>query len=263
MNPAIPLREYITNTRQHNFYKRQHAVQTWDIVHNVKETFKGGVRVQMTVPEALKKLDTFVDPSDPDVDEPNSIHAYQTAERIRHKYGGDQKELQVCGLIHDLGKILFTTGIDPTFVVGDTFVVGCAFPDTIVYPETMMGNPDAHHPVYGTKMGVYDMGCGLDALELSYGHDEYLYQMLVRNRDRHRLSERWMRAIRYHSFYPWHDKGSYMEFMDDTDHELLKDVKELNDHDLYSNGEPFELNYKMKSYYEELLNDYFPIALEW
>lgn len=263
MSPSQPLREYHTNTPQYEFYKRQHAVQTWESVKKVKETFKDGVRVQMTMPEALKKLDTFVDPSDPDVDEPNSIHAYQTAERIRHKYNGEEKELQVCGLIHDLGKILFTTGLDPTFVVGDTFVVGCAFPNTIVYPKTMMGNTDAHHPVYGRKMGVYEAGCGLDALELSYGHDEYLYQMLVRNRDKHRLSERWMRAIRYHSFYPWHDKGSYAEFMNEGDHEVLKDVKELNDHDLYSKGEPFELTYKMTSYYEGLLNDYFPVALEW
>lgn len=263
MSPSQPLREYHTNTPQYEFYKKQHAVQTWESVKKVKETFKDGVQVRMTMSEALKKLDTFVDPSDPDVDEPNSIHAYQTAERIRLKYDGKEKELQVCGLIHDLGKILFTTGIDPTFVVGDTFVVGCAFPDTIVYPETMMGNEDAHHPIYSTKLGVYEAECGLDALELSYGHDEYLYQMLVRNRDRHRLSERWMRAIRYHSFYPWHDKGSYSEFMNENDNGLLNDVKELNDHDLYSKGEPFELTYKMKSYYEDLLNDYFPIHLEW
>ena len=50
--------------------------------------------------------DNFIDPSDPDVDLPNSIHAYQTAERIRKKYPLD-KQLQITGLIHDLGKVLF------------------------------------------------------------------------------------------------------------------------------------------------------------
>ena len=38
---------------------------------------------QMTMKEALSQLDSFIDPSDPDLDEENSIHAYQTAERIR------------------------------------------------------------------------------------------------------------------------------------------------------------------------------------
>ena len=29
---------------------------------------------------ALQMMDQFIDPSDPDLDEPNSFHAYQTAE---------------------------------------------------------------------------------------------------------------------------------------------------------------------------------------
>ena len=37
----------------------------------------------MSIHSALNMLDSFVDPSDPDLDVPNSIHAYQTAERIR------------------------------------------------------------------------------------------------------------------------------------------------------------------------------------
>ena len=55
--------------------------------------------------EALNMLDDFVDPSDPDVDTPNSIHAYQTAERIRKEHPNNI-ELQVAGLLHDVGKIL-------------------------------------------------------------------------------------------------------------------------------------------------------------
>ena len=81
--------------------------------------------------KALSLLDSFIDPSDPDVDEPNSIHAYQTAERIRKRYPED-KELQITGLIHDLGKVLFSYGEPSYNVVGDTYVLGCKFPDTIV-----------------------------------------------------------------------------------------------------------------------------------
>ena len=36
----------------------------------------------MTIQKALSLLDDFIDPSDPDLDVENSIHAYQTAERF-------------------------------------------------------------------------------------------------------------------------------------------------------------------------------------
>ena len=31
------------------------------------------------------------------------------------------------------------------------------------------------------ELGVYKAGCGLDNLLFAYGHDEYLYQMLLAN----------------------------------------------------------------------------------
>lgn len=34
--------------------------------------------------------------------------------------------------------------------------------------------------------------------------------------------------IRYHSAYPWHDKGEYKRFMAPGDEELLQWVKEFN-----------------------------------
>ena len=55
--------------------------------------------------EALDRLNTFGDESEPDVDMPNSFHAFQTAERIREKHP-DKDWLQLTGLIHDIGKIM-------------------------------------------------------------------------------------------------------------------------------------------------------------
>lgn len=40
----------------------------------------------MTVMDAITTLDNLVDESDPDIDLPNSVHAFQTAERIREKH---------------------------------------------------------------------------------------------------------------------------------------------------------------------------------
>ena len=45
-----------------------------------------------------------MDESDPDVDVPNSVHAFQTAERLRESHP-DKDWLHLTGLIHDLGKV--------------------------------------------------------------------------------------------------------------------------------------------------------------
>jgi inositol oxygenase len=57
-------------------------------------------------------------------------------------------------------------------VLQDTFVVGCAFSDKNIYPETFAANPDAKHPVYSTTNGIYEEGCGMENIMVSWGHDE-------------------------------------------------------------------------------------------
>ena len=54
--------------------------------------------------EALEKLNDLVDESDPDIDLPNIVHAFQTAEQIRRDHP-DKEWFQLTGLIHDLGKV--------------------------------------------------------------------------------------------------------------------------------------------------------------
>lgn len=54
--------------------------------------------------EALEKLNELVDESDPDVDIPNIVHAFQTAERIRKDYPNEDW-FHLTGLIHDAGKV--------------------------------------------------------------------------------------------------------------------------------------------------------------
>ncbi len=55
--------------------------------------------------EALDKLNDLIDESDPDLDLPNIIHAFQTAERIRLDHPEDDW-FQLVGLVHDLGKVI-------------------------------------------------------------------------------------------------------------------------------------------------------------
>ena len=179
MDKSKELRIYEKDTPQFYLYQDMHSNQTLDYVKDKKQKYSSLKNKKMTIKEALLLMDDFIDPSDPDLDIENSIHAYQTAERIRKKYPED-KELQIIGLIHDLGKVLFTLGEPSWAVVGDTYVVGCKFPESIVYYDTLKENPDFNKY---NELGIYDESCGLKNLHLSYGHDEYLYQILKQNKN--------------------------------------------------------------------------------
>ena len=136
-----------------------------------------------------------------------------------------------------MGKVLFSFGEPSWLVVGDTYVLGCKFPESIVYYDTLKKHFDY---LKYDKNGIYEEGCGLDKLVLSYGHDEYLYNVLKGNKN-HRISDRYLDVIRYHSFYPWHTEGEYKQFMNEKDEEILRDVLEFNNFDLYSKEDDIEV----------------------
>lgn len=117
------------------------------------------------------------------------IHMLQTAEGIRR--AGHPDWMQLVGLIHDMGKIMFLWGTPedgqigtaegPQWALGgDTWVVGCRIPDCTVFPEFNALNPDMQNDRYNTELGIYQPQCGFENLQFAYGHDEYLYRMLVR-----------------------------------------------------------------------------------
>lgn len=101
-----------------------------------------------TVRQALEKLNDLVDESDPDLDLPNIVHAFQTAERARAEFP-ELDWLHLTGLIHDLGKVMAFYGEPQWAVVGDTFPVGCEWGPSIVYREdSFVDNSDGANPKY-------------------------------------------------------------------------------------------------------------------
>tara|TARA_B100001287_G_C22634830_1_gene506991 strand:- start:588 stop:1298 length:711 start_codon:yes stop_codon:yes gene_type:complete len=232
--------------------------QTLDFVNSKKKEYCNFNKKIMNIKTALSLLDNYIDPSDPDLDVPNSTHAYMTAERIRKKYPND-KEYQLIGLIHDLGKVLFSFGEPSWAVVGDTYVLGCKFPKNIVFNEAITNSPE-----YGKydELGIYQVKCGIENLTLSYGHDEYLYTVLKNNKN-HKISDKYLKIIRYHSFYPWHTYNEYKQFMVDSDYDILKNVKEFNQFDLYSKEDNTNISNDIKEYYDNLLDEYFQGDLKW
>lgn len=54
---------------------------------------------------------------------------------------------------------------------------------------------------------MYSPNCGLEKVLMSWGHDEYMYQVLLHNKCK--LPEEALYVIRFHSFYPWHTSEDY------------------------------------------------------
>lgn len=253
------LRTFKKNTREYELYRDMHENQCLKFAREKRDYYGKLNKRVMSIKKALSLMDYFIDPSDPDLDVANSIHAYQTAERIRKLYP-DNKELQIVGLIHDLGKVLFIFNEPSWAVVGDTYIVGCEFPKSIVYYDSLKSSPDAHKY---HEAGIYEKGCGLDNVIISFGHDEYLYQVLKGNMERHNISKKYIDIIRFHSLYPWHTGGAYRDLMNEKDYETLNNVLEFNKFDLYSKEDSVEIDDSVKEYYSKLLDEFFGEELYW
>jgi inositol oxygenase len=250
-------RNYDTPERDtvREFYRLNHRYQTFDFVLGKQKEFLQFNKMEMPIWEAFDFLNTLVDDSDPDTSLDQLQHLFQTSEAIRAD--GHPDWFVLTGLLHDMGKVLCLFGEPQWAVVGDTFPVGCQHSDKIVYSEYFVDNPDYHHPDYNTTYGVYKPHCGLDNVHMSWGHDEYLYQMT-----KNYLPEPALYMIRYHSFYAQHREHAYDHLLSEHDQRMFEWVNKFNPYDLYSKV-PVPPNVKeLKPYYEDLLAKYLPATLK-
>lgn len=241
--------------RVRTFYRNNHTHQTYAFVQEKRAKWLKFDQREMTPWEGLDFLNTLVDESDPDINLPQISHLLQTAEAIRAD--GHPEWFVLTGFIHDLGKVLCLFGEPQWAVVGDTFPVGCKFSDKVVYPEFFALNADSRDARYNTEYGVYSPGCGLSNVHMSWGHDEYLYQLL-----KDCLPEPALYMIRYHSFYAWHREGQYGQLLNDQDRANLDWVRKFNPYDLYSKNDNPPSLAALKPYYEDLMAKYLPASLK-
>ena len=206
-------------------------------------------------------LDGIVDLSDPDTSLPNSLHALQTAEAIRK--AGKPDWYILCGLIHDMGKILYLSGKDEDgtskttqwAVVGDTFITGSIIPSNIVLSCYNNMNIDHNNNI------IIPSNIGLSNCSVSFGHDEYMYRILKKCTTLLQTSiipQEALYIIRYHSLYAWHSSSSYDYLMDDTDRKMKSIVKEFSSFDLYTKDDMniIKWNYELKDFYTKLVKKY-------
>lgn len=251
-------RNYEANARPsvREFYRLNHRHQTYDFVQAKKKEFLARSRRQMGIWEAAEYLNQLVDDSDPDTDMSQLEHLLQTAEQIR--CDGKPRWFILTGFIHDLGKILCLFDEPQWAVVGDTFPVGCAYADSIVFKEFFAENPDSQRHEYQTRTGVYEEGCGLDNVHLSWGHDEYIYHVA-----KDYLPEEALYMLRYHSFYPAHREHDYEYLMNEKDKAMFDHVRAFNPYDLYTKSHEKPDVKKLRPFYEELIAEYFPAKIAW
>ena len=236
------------------FYRLNHTYQTYDFVREKEREFLAFDKKELPVWGAMEFLNTLVDDSDPDTDLDQLQHLLQTAEAIRAD--GHPDWFVLTGFLHDMGKVLCLFGEPQWAVVGDTFPVGCQHSDKIVYPDYFDNNPDSSDERYNTKYGVYEPNCGLRNVHMSWGHDEYLYQLM-----KDYLPEPALYMMRYHSFYAQHREEAYDHLMDDHDREMFGWVRAFNPYDLYSKSPKPPVVSELKPYYQELIAKYLPATV--
>ncbi|MGZ3939626.1 MAG: inositol oxygenase family protein [Flavisolibacter sp.] len=245
-NYETPVRDTVKE-----FYRLNHTYQTFDFVLQKQKEFLAFSKAKMPIWDAFEFLNQLVDDSDPDTDLSQLQHLLQTSEAIRAD--GHPDWMVLTGLLHDMGKVLCLFGEPQWAVVGDTFPVGCAYSDKIVYPEFFVNNPDFSDQRYSSKYGIYSPNCGLRNVQMSWGHDEYVYHMV-----KDYIPEPGLYMLRYHSFYAQHRENAYDHLLDDHDRDMFRWVKLFNPYDLYSKSpQPPDWN-QLRPYYEDLIAKYLP-----
>lgn len=248
--------ENSASTTVKEFYLLNHTNQTLDFVLNKKKEYGTLNRLSMGIWHAMAALDNIIDESDPDLEQAQTVHAFQTAEKLR--LDGQPRWLILIGLIHDLGKVLILFGEPQWAVVGDTFPVGCAYSNKIIFNPYFEHNPDINNPALQTQYGIYQPHCGLDAVHMSWSHDEYLYSVV-----KNYLPQEALYIIRYHSFYAAHRENEYHYLMNDYDLSMMKWLKLFSPYDLYSKSTNTIDIKELMPYYKELVAEYFPETLNW
>jgi inositol oxygenase len=276
VNPGKALEEFrnYTDSSRHSIvelhYRKMRENQTVDFVRRMYEKYHSFDKAKMTVWEAFEALRDYVDSSDPDSELPNLEHMLQTAEAIRA--AGHPDWFQLVGLLHDMGKIMFLWGEEkdgqigradfPQWALGgDTWVVGVPLPDSVVFPEFNDLNPDRDNKNYQGPYGMYAPNCGLENLLFAYGHDEYMYRMLIHNKTT--IPKEGLAMIRYHSCYPCHRGGAYKELLSPGDEELMEWVTIFNEFDLYTKADQRPIVEDLWPYYQSLIDKYLPGKLDW
>lgn len=218
--------------------------QTRDYVAGMRAAMRAGDSANpavMSVWEALDLASDFSDRSGAGQHTPLIHHAFQTAEALR--CAGAAEWMVVVGLIHDVGVVL--ARIRPGPGTSDDEQWGLTGEIRVVEP----GPP----------------GAGLDACLVSYGHGEYLFQVLSRSPGV-RLPDTALRVIRYHELIDWHTRGLHADLESEVDRQVRPVVARFaaaDDHSRPVVALSKETAHRLRDRYIELTSRWLPRELRW
>ena len=267
--------------------------QTIDYVTKMKNKYNN-LNIKTNIWMIINALENIHDESDPDNDLPQIVHAYQTSksakkftssdyqikdlfssqewQNLPHKqqaeyqnqtlasfYQMDLDWFPLLGFIHDLGKILLLPefGQLPQWsVVGDTFPVGEPLCQNFVFYQKMY---HVNNSSINGETQHYQNNCGFDKVNFSFGHDEFLANVLEKNNTR--LPPEAIYIIRYHSFYSWHTPRNeiqgYTHLANELDWKMLPLLKAFQKSDLYSKTRNLPSNEEINSIFKKSFDKYF------
>lgn len=183
-------------------------------------------------------------------DEIRLLYSNQTIQSI-FPHITDWSWLPLIGFLHDFGKVLASpawcqkinkekdTALPQWAVVGDTFPVGAPFSSSNVHADKLyfISNPDLTVTTTDqNQFGIYPQHCGFNQLIMSFGHDQYGFELLKKANTS--LPDEALYIVFLHSFYPWHTpqngKRAYTELASKIDWLRLPLLKLFQKSDLYS-----------------------------
>lgn len=170
------------------------------------------------------------------------------------------------GFVHDLGKVMALTkfGELPQWcVVGDTYPVAAPFSSSNVFYDKGYYKQSPDYALYNkqtdTSFGIYSKHCGFENVDMSWGHDEYIYEVMKKGST---VCPEGLYLLRYHSFYPWHTPQAgtmgYTELASDFDWKMLPLLKAMQKGDLYSKSPNVPSAEVVEKKYQPLLKKYIP-----
>ncbi|AJI75081.1 hypothetical protein BZ13_266 [Francisella philomiragia subsp. philomiragia ATCC 25015] len=170
------------------------------------------------------------------------------------------------GFVHDLGKIMTLPeyGQLPQWsTVGDTYPIACPFASANVFSHREFVKDSKDYNNYNTESethyGKYKKKCGFDNVDMSFGHDEYIYKVFEQGSD---IPYEGLYLLRYHSFYPWHTPQTgghaYQELANEKDWLLLPLLKAFQKADLYSKLPELPPKDVLEIKYKTLLDKWIP-----
>lgn len=169
------------------------------------------------------------------------------------------------GFIHDLGKVMLMDefGKLPQWaVVGDTYPVAAPFANSNVFYKRDFYKESNDYNKYNHStdktFGIYSKNCGFDNVHMTWGHDEYIYEVMRQSN----ICAEGLYLLRYHSFYPWHTPQNgtmaYTELASEYDWLMLPLLKAFQKADLYSKSPDLPPQDVLEAKYVKLLNQYIP-----